>query len=142
LAEKILQLEATKTQWKEDWSVNMILTNFGAGVETTGVTLSEVIIQAIANPDIQSKIHSEIDRARKEGRISDPPRSGEMQRELPYLQACLDEAMRLHNVTGVMFPRVVPPEGVTIEGYFIPGGVCYHPPYFMQVLTDIDNGWN
>jgi cytochrome P450 len=103
----------------------MILTNFGAGVETLGVTLSEVVIQAIANPNVQAKIHAEIDKAKKDGYISDPPKLGEMQRELPYLQACLDEAMRLHNVTGVMFPRVVPASGVTIDGYFIPGGVSH-----------------
>lgn len=103
----------------------MILTNFGAGVETIGATISEVMIQAITNPEVQSKIHAEIENAQKEGRISDPLKLGELQRELPYLQACIDEAMRLHNVTGVMFPRVVPDSGITIDGYFIPGGVCY-----------------
>lgn len=101
----------------------MILTNFGAGVETIGLTVSEVLVRAIETPGVQAKIHAEVDKARSEGRISDSLRLGDLQRELPYLQACLDEAMRLHSAIGVMLPRTVPSGGTTIDGYFIPEGV-------------------
>lgn len=99
------------------------MTNFGAGIETLGLTMSEVIIQAISNVGVQTRIQQEIETAKKEGRLSTLLKWAEVSQELPYLQACIDEAMRLHNAAGVPLQRVVPPQGVTIEGMFIPGGV-------------------
>jgi cytochrome P450 len=41
---------------------------------------------------------------------------------LPYLQAVIKEALRIHPATGFPMQRLVPPEGTTIAGRFIPGG--------------------
>lgn len=43
--------------------------------------------------------------------------------ELPYLQACIREGLRWLSPIAGMLPKKTPPEGVTIEGYFVPGGV-------------------
>lgn len=42
--------------------------------------------------------------------------------DLPYLDACINEAFRIHPAPGLPFERVVPPEGVEISGNFIKGG--------------------
>jgi cytochrome P450 len=42
--------------------------------------------------------------------------------QMPFLQACIKESLRLHPALGMVLPRVVPDPGVTICGVFIPGG--------------------
>ncbi|KAJ1961578.1 hypothetical protein GGI12_003173 [Dipsacomyces acuminosporus] len=42
--------------------------------------------------------------------------------QLPYLEACIHESMRLIPAAGGQLPRLVPSEGVTLGGHFIPGG--------------------
>lgn len=42
---------------------------------------------------------------------------------LPYLQACIKEGMRWLSPIAGMLPKQTPPEGDTINGYFVPGGV-------------------
>ena len=42
---------------------------------------------------------------------------------LPYLNACLEEILRIHPPAPSGFPREVPPEGAVIDGHWIPGGV-------------------
>ncbi|KAJ3463618.1 hypothetical protein MRS44_008404 [Fusarium solani] len=41
---------------------------------------------------------------------------------MPYLQACIKEALRLHPATGLPLARVVPQGGATISGTYFPQG--------------------
>jgi cytochrome P450 len=43
---------------------------------------------------------------------------------LNYLQAVIQETLRLAPPITNGFPRQVPPEGAVVDGSFIPGGVC------------------
>lgn len=63
---------------------------------------------------------------------------------LVYLEAVLNESMRLHHPTPILLPRVVPPEGRHIDGQFVPGrtivGVNLHvvhtsPEYWVEPLA-------
>lgn len=45
---------------------------------------------------------------------------------LPYLLACLDEALRMYPPVPTGLPRVVPPAGASIAEHYVPGGVS-HP---------------
>ena len=42
--------------------------------------------------------------------------------QLPYLLACIRESLRLIPPVFTMMPKLVPPEGDTVNGKFIPGG--------------------
>lgn len=42
---------------------------------------------------------------------------------LTYMDACLHEAIRMHHPTPGSMPRVLPPQGLVIDGTFIPGNV-------------------
>jgi cytochrome P450 len=42
--------------------------------------------------------------------------------EMPFLQAVIKEAGRLHPSIMYQLPRYAPPEGVTIDGKFLPSG--------------------
>lgn len=54
---------------------------------------------------------------------------------LPYLNAVINEALRIHHPTPVNLPRTVPAQGQTIDGHFIPGNVsaCHFPFSFKEL---------
>jgi cytochrome P450 len=100
--------------------ITICQSNIGAGSDTTAITLSSVFYHLMKYPQSYHRLQSEIDTAAKEGRISDPATFKEAQ-ELPYLQAVVKEALRIHPATGLPMQRIVPTEGTTIAGRFIPG---------------------
>jgi hypothetical protein len=46
-----------------------------------------------------------------------------MAQEMPYLQACIKEGLRMHPATGLPLARVGPHGGTTLCGKFIPQNV-------------------
>lgn len=96
--------------------------NVGAGSDTTGISLNTVMYHLGRNPEILRKLREEVDLAAMEGRISDPVTFSEAQK-LPYLQAVLKEALRIHPAVGLLMERVVPPGGAMIEGRYFSAGV-------------------
>ena len=67
----------------------------------------------------------EIDEAVEEGRIESRTNgsvSWAESQQLPYLDACIKEAMRVHPAAGLPLERITPPQGIEIDGHFIPGG--------------------
>lgn len=100
--------------------ITICQSNIGAGSDTTAITLSSVFYHLMKFPQSYQRLQSEIDTAAKDGRISDPVTFKEAQ-ELLYLQAVIKEALRIHPATGLPMQRVVPAEGTTIAGHFIPG---------------------
>ena len=43
-------------------------------------------------------------------------------KELEYLPAVIDETLRLYHPVSTSLPRVVPPQGITLEGRYVPEG--------------------
>jgi cytochrome P450 len=101
--------------------ITMCQSNIGAGSDTTAITLSSIFYHLMKHPQSCHRLQGEIDTAAKEGRISDPIKFSEAQ-ALPYLQAVIKEGLRIHPATGLPMQRLVPTEGTTIAGRFIPGG--------------------
>lgn len=100
--------------------IAMCQSNIGAGSDTTAITLSAIMYNLMKHSRTWKCLQQEIDAAAREGRISDPIKFKEAQ-ELPNLQAVIKEALRIHHATGLPMQRVVPAEGTTIAGRFIPG---------------------
>lgn len=122
---KLLQISNQREGFPLSWVASMCFTNFGAGVETTAVTVTSIVYQIVSHPGCQEKVHAELDAAKRDGKLSYPPKLREMKDHLPYLDACLSESMRLHHVVGMPLPRVVPEGGCTLDGYKIPAGVSF-----------------
>jgi cytochrome P450 len=101
--------------------ITMCQSNIGAGSDTTSITLSAILYNLLKYRHTFDKLREEIDTAAKEHRISDPITFKETQ-SLPYLQAVIKEALRIHPATGLTMPRLVPPEGATIAKHFFPAG--------------------
>lgn len=96
--------------------------NIAAGSDTTAISLSSVVYCLLKNKKAASKLRDEIDSFARDGKLSEQV-TFEEARHMPYLQACIKEALRIHPATGRPLLRDVPPEGVTLAGTFFPGGV-------------------
>ena len=90
-----------------------------AGSETTATLLCGVTFYLLTNPDSLQKLTDEI----RNSFSSAADITLRSLTKLPYLQACLDEALRLYPPVPSTLPRLVRPEGDVVNGKFIPGGV-------------------
>lgn len=100
----------------------MGMSNIVAGSDTTAVSLSSVLYHLLRNPRTIKKLRGEFEEAIKEGRMTREKIEFRESQRCEYLQVCIKEALRLCSATGLPLWRVVPPEGVEIEGKFFPGG--------------------
>lgn len=117
------ELSKTKPDWRENWGVQMSMTNLGAGVDTQSWTLASVIVGVTKNQRVYAKLKDEINQAIERGELEKgSPVPYEAASRLPYLQACMEEATRMWPNLGVALPRRVPAEGIELDGYFVPGG--------------------
>ncbi|KAI1305507.1 cytochrome P450 [Xylaria venustula] len=109
----------------ETFSMQHVMTgltaNMAAGSDTTGATLSAIVYYLIKNPESLRKLREEIVEFRGRGLLSGSYAFKETQ-SMPYLQAVIKEALRMHPATGLPLERVVPEGGATICERFFPGG--------------------
>ncbi|KAI6089631.1 cytochrome P450-like protein [Hypoxylon rubiginosum] len=96
-----------------------------AGSEPAAVSLSGVFASLLRHPACMEKLMAELDDKSRAGHFHDN-RQGLVtwteSQDLPYLDACINEAFRVHPAPGLPFERVVPEGGVDICGEFIKGG--------------------
>lgn len=91
--------------------------------ETTATVLSSVTWLLLRNPEIMSELVSEIRSS-----FSDVSEINFTSvRQLKYLLACLNEAMRLFPPAPTGLARIVPKGGDMIDGRWDAGGVCKSP---------------
>ncbi len=76
------------------------------------------MLYIMTNPKVYRKLQAEIDSTLYPSSVISDAQSS----TLPYLQAVLKEGARIFPVATSLMPKVVPPEGDTINGIFIPGG--------------------
>jgi cytochrome P450 len=96
-----------------------------AGSETTAISLSAVFYNLLRNPTVLANLRAELDAAARAGAFADYDLGvvtwAESQR-LPYLDACIKEAFRMHPAAGLPLERIVPEPGMEIAGHFVKGG--------------------
>ncbi|PYH43686.1 cytochrome P450 [Aspergillus saccharolyticus JOP 1030-1] len=89
-----------------------------AGTETTATALSGLTYQLLTHPEKMQKITQEIREAFKDEKI-DMIRLA----QLKYLNACIEEGLRVYPPVPVGAPRQVPEGGMTVCGEFVPANV-------------------
>ncbi|KAL8912792.1 MAG: hypothetical protein Q9171_002250 [Xanthocarpia ochracea] len=91
----------------------------GAGIETTMRALSLASFHIIANPPVFQRLREELINA-----IPDPenPPSWDELGRLPYLSACIEEALRLAYGTSQRLPRCCPAIAIPYKDWVIPQG--------------------
>uniref|UniRef100_A0AAU7NIQ6 Cytochrome p450 n=2 Tax=Pyraloidea TaxID=37573 RepID=A0AAU7NIQ6_MARVT len=92
----------------------------------TEAVLSMLLEILLVHPELQDRIHEEIDRVVGSGRLPNLDDRNKM----PFTEACIREAMRVDTLVPLGVPhRATQP--TTFHGYDIPEGTMFHANYLM-----------
>ncbi|KUI53743.1 Pisatin demethylase [Cytospora mali] len=107
----------------------------GAGLDTVTIGLSSFVYHMIRHPDAWQRARAEIEEAQKiRGLCGDRVISYEDTQKLPFLQACIKEAIR---VFAPACCAIAPARGVTIgDRYFPKGTTLSVNPWVMHSSTE------
>ncbi|KIX04389.1 uncharacterized protein Z518_05257 [Rhinocladiella mackenziei CBS 650.93] len=92
-----------------------------AGSDTTAIGFRSIFYHLMKNPTVYAQLMQEIDTAAENGQLSSPVKYSEAIK-LPFLCACIKEALRVHPGVALTMGRIVPTEGLELCGEYIPGG--------------------
>jgi cytochrome P450 len=86
-----------------------------AGSDTTAITLTYLVWAVLKDPALQKDLEDEV------AGFSEALEQDEL-KDAPLLNSVIEEALRLYGAAPGALPRVVPAEGVDINGHFLPRG--------------------
>ena len=100
--------------------VNWALGNFSAGGDTTAIALRSVLYHVLRSSGVYARLSAELTKAQLS-----VPVSWKAAQHLPYLDACIREALRIHPPIGLGLERDVPSSShITLpDGHRLPAGV-------------------
>ncbi|KIH90520.1 Cytochrome P450 family protein [Sporothrix brasiliensis 5110] len=126
--------------------------NVQAGSDTTAILLRAIVHFLLTSPASLQKLRAELDSARQAGHLGAASTNGivswKESRDLPYLDACIKEAGRLHSPVGLAMERVVSSaKGIEVCGAHLPKGtvvglnpwVVHRDP---RIFGDDADAWN
>lgn len=93
-----------------------------AGSDSTANVMRTIMYNLLLHRDTMNHLTAELLEAERQDNLSRPCPAWEEVRDLPYLDACLMEALRIHPPFCLPFERVVPDGGLTICDTFLPAG--------------------
>jgi len=93
-----------------------------AGTETVSVSLQWALVLLANHPDIQKRLHEEVDSVLSDGRWV----SLDDMSQLPYVEACILELTRLKSVIPLSLAHLTSDDAY-VGGYFIPKGTTIIP---------------
>jgi len=106
-----------------DYHIFMMgLSNIIAGSDTTAASLSAILYYLLYYPDTLRKLREEIQDFQRQGKLGKDSVKFKEAQEMPYFQAVMKEALRLHPATGLPLWRVVPEGGADVSGKYFPSG--------------------
>ncbi|OCH91605.1 cytochrome P450 monooxygenase pc-bph [Obba rivulosa] len=108
-----------------------------AGSDTLSNSTCATVYWVARSPDVQEKLYAELVAALAD--VTDGAVAPfDKIEHLPYLNAVIDEGLRVHSTVGANLPRVVGSEGVTILGHtFTEGTVISVPSYSAHRDPDV-----
>ncbi|KAL4901993.1 hypothetical protein BDW74DRAFT_187010 [Aspergillus multicolor] len=102
------------------------------GSDTTGVALANAFYFLSKHPAIYKKLQEELDAAFPRGTKTSTI-NNEALRKHPYLEAIINETLRLKPAVPSGQPRQTPPEGLQIDEVWVPGDtIVVVPQYVLQ----------
>lgn len=118
-----------------------------AGSDTTSTSLAATLFYLVRHPRAMEKLKNEV---RTRFNNVEEIVSGPQLNELPYLKACIDEAMRLAPAVPAAIPREAMAGGAYVDGVYLPAGtdcgtpaysIHRHPDYYREPLYYIPERW-
>ncbi|KAF2745137.1 cytochrome P450 [Sporormia fimetaria CBS 119925] len=103
-----------------------------AGTETTASLLSGLTYLLLKNPTTMEKLVEEL----RATFASEADMSLEAIAALPYLNACIKEALRLYPPVAPGLPHLTPREGSTICGEYVPPGITVGAPHYAMYRSE------
>ncbi|XP_022963639.1 geraniol 8-hydroxylase-like [Cucurbita moschata] len=111
----LLKNEGSDAKIDHNQMIHLLIVLFVAGADTSSVSLQWAMAELLRNPEKLAKAQVEI---RQVLRKNKPMEEADISR-LPYLQAVVKEALRLHPVGPLLLPRKAKQE-VEIAGFTVP----------------------
>ncbi|KAL1746722.1 cytochrome P450 [Schizophyllum fasciatum] len=112
------------------------LTLLIAGSDTTSNSTCAIIYYLARHPATQAALQRELDDALGAD-AAERVAVHEQVKRLPYLDAAINEALRLHSTSALGLPRIVPAGGLTVLGQHFPEGTILSVPSY-TVHRDAD----
>ncbi|KAK1712421.1 cytochrome P450 [Colletotrichum lupini] len=117
------------------------------GTETTTAATSALTYLLLTHPSKMATLRAELDAV-----VEDPQEDLTFTRlrKLPYLNACIEEAMRVYPPAPTPMPRMVPPRGRIVCGRHVPAGtrvdiplyaIAHHPDNFVDPEEFVPERW-
>ncbi|KZT59289.1 cytochrome P450 [Calocera cornea HHB12733] len=103
------------------------LTQLIAGSDTTSNSSCAITYWLARYPEAQRKLQKELDDAL--GEDEELPTYEQVKR-LPYLEAVINEGLRIHSTSSMGLPRIVPEGGLEVSGMFFPAGAILSVPSY------------
>uniref|UniRef100_A0A0P6J9C2 Cytochrome P450 n=1 Tax=Heterocephalus glaber TaxID=10181 RepID=A0A0P6J9C2_HETGA len=101
-----------------DENLRMVVTDlFTAGMATTSTTLAWALLLMILHPDVQRRVHQEIDEVIGQGRR---PEMGDQAR-MPFTNAVIHEVQRFGDIIPMSVPHMTSRD-TEVQGFLIPKG--------------------
>ncbi|XP_032747900.1 cytochrome P450 2A1 [Rattus rattus] len=129
----LIRVQEEKNGNSEFHMKNLVMTTlslFFAGSETVSSTLRYGFLLLMKHPDVEAKVHEEIERVI--GRNRQPQYEDHM--KMPYTQAVINEIQRFSNLAPLGIPRRII-KNTTFRGFFLPKGTDVFP-ILGSLMTD------
>lgn len=97
-----------------------------AGSDTTAIAMTHIFYYLASDPQLMAKLRAEL-------KVLINPETPFNVRDVQngnYLNGVINEALRLHPPTPSGTYRKTPPQGITIDGVFVPGEINVSVPYY------------
>ncbi|RHZ48346.1 hypothetical protein CDV55_101309 [Aspergillus turcosus] len=119
-----MEIQATNKSIPSWSSQTWTFSNVIAGSDSTTVVMRTTVYNILAHKETLDKVYQELREADRTTGLTRPYPKWTEVKDLPYLDACVQEAIRLHPPFSLPLERVVPQGGVTISGRYFPEGTC------------------
>ncbi|KDE09272.1 hypothetical protein MVLG_00590 [Microbotryum lychnidis-dioicae p1A1 Lamole] len=112
------------------------LTQLIAGSDTTSNSSCAIMYYIVKNPRVHKKLQAELDEAFGAGGMDGVLDYADV-KALPYLQACINEALRRHSTSGMGLPRLMTQETEVCGEVFKAGTILSVPSYTIHHLNEV-----
>ncbi|BGP40305.1 hypothetical protein JCM10450v2_004286 [Rhodotorula kratochvilovae] len=112
------------------------LTQLIAGSDTTSNSSCAIMYHIVANPHAYKKLREELDSTFGPRGITGVMDYDDV-KALPYLGACINEALRLHSTSGMGLPRLMTQDTAVCGEVFPAGTILSVPSYSIHRIKEI-----